>query len=249
MRRLIAKQLIILGFLLALTACKDDTDPSTLQVAVASNFRAAAIELSEAFSQQSGIEVRISSGSTGKHYAQILNGAPFDVFLAADAQRPRLLEEKKRIQPGSRLTYAIGKLVLWSPNADLISGEGVPDNHFTHLAMANPDLAPYGLASQQTLQALGQWDKLTSTIVRGENVGQVMQYLNSGNAQLGFVSAAQLVELEGQGSRWDVPATLHAAIVQQAVQLSKQDAATAFMAFLVSDQARSIIATHGYHLP
>ncbi|GJM08171.1 MAG: molybdate ABC transporter substrate-binding protein [Lysobacteraceae bacterium] len=245
-----AKRLFLITFCLALSACENDQNRSpVLNVAVASNFRAAATELSQAFSQQSGIEIRLSAGSTGKHYAQILNGAPFDVFLAADTRRPRLLDEKNLIQPNSRITYAIGKLVLWSPDQLLIEGQGLPDKPFAHLAIANPELAPYGLAAQQALQSLGRWDDLASTMVRGENVGQVMQYVISGNAELGFVSAAQLIELDDRGSRWEIPPTLHQPIQQQAVQLSNDDAATAFMSFLVDRSARAIIAKHGYHLP
>ena len=249
MKTAIAKGLTVFVFCLALLACNNEDHAPPLNVAVASNFRATAMELAHAFRQQSGVEVRLSTGSTGKHYAQIINGAPFDVFLAADTQRPSLLEGKELIQPNSRMTYAIGQLVLWSPDARLITDNGVPNQGFAHLAIANPELAPYGLATQQTLQKLGLWDGMKSTVVRGENIAQVMQFLSSGNAQLGFVSAAQLIELGDQGSRWNVPSDLHDPIEQQAVQLSNHESAAAFMRFLVGKSAREIIARNGYLLP
>jgi molybdate transport system substrate-binding protein len=191
-------------------------------------------------------------GSTGKHYAQIRNGAPFDAFFAADADRPMRLEQEVRIVPGSRFTYAIGQLVLWSPDAGLVDPGGavLQSDRFRHLAIANPDLAPYGAAARSVLQALGLWDALAPKLVRGENIGQTFQFVISGNAELGFVARSQL-EAPGRapaGSSWPPPRDLYPPIEQQAVLLRDSPASRAFLAFMRA-RARAIVRAYGYDSP
>lgn len=225
----------------------------TIRVAVASNFSHAMQAISDQFEQQTGHNVDLIFGSTGKIYAQILNGAPFDAFLAADTERPEQLEREKRIQPDSRFSYALGQLVLWSPDKTLIDSEGniLLDGGFRHLAIANPKLAPYGKAAQQTLEARGVWQQWQDKIVRGENISQTFQYIISGNAELGLIARSQLQALDttSQGSHWLVPPTLYQPIEQQAVQLSDKPAATALMAFIKSDAAWQLIEKFGYSRP
>jgi molybdate transport system substrate-binding protein len=225
----------------------------TIRVAVASNFSHAMQAISHQFEEQTGHDVDLIFGSTGKIYAQILNGAPFDAFLAADTERPERLEHEKRIQPGSRFSYALGQLVLWSPNATLIDSEGslLLNGGFRHLAIANPRLAPYGQAAQQTLEALGVWQQWQDKIVRGENINQTFQYVISGNAELGLLARSQIQSLDkvSQGSQWQIPRHLYQPIEQQAVQLTDKPAATALMAFIKSDAAWRIIKDFGYLRP
>lgn len=225
----------------------------TIRVAVASNFSHAMQAISDQFEQQTGHRVDLIFGSTGKIYAQILNGAPFDAFFAADTERPERLEREKRIQPGSRFSYALGQLVLWSPDKTLIDSEGkiLLNGGFRHLAIANPKLAPYGKAAQQTLEARGLWQQWQDKIVRGENISQTFQYVISGNAELGLIARSQLQSLDTtrQGSHWLVPSTLYQPIEQQAVQLSDKPAASALMAFIKSDAAWQIIEDFGYWRP
>ena len=167
-----------------------------LRVAVASNFRVAAEVLAHDFEQSHGVRVILIPGSTGKHYAQIFNGAPVDVFLAADARRPKLLEDAALGVPGSRFTYAVGRLALWSPGADKkgIDERTLSRNSFRFLAIANPGLAPYGAAAQSMLKATGTWDDVEGRLVMGENVSQAYQFVATGNADLGFVSLSQLIQ-------------------------------------------------------
>lgn len=224
-----------------------------IRVAVASNFAEAARTLARAFEQRTGHQVRLSVGSTGKHYAQIHHGAPFEVFLAADAKRPMLLEKEGKTVPGSRFTYAVGQLVLWSPDPGLVDEQGrVLDRRaFRHLAIANPRLAPYGLAAMEVLQQRGLWDDLQRRFVRGENIGQTFQFVASGNADLGFVAGSQLILDEGPrpGSYWRVPPILHTPIVQQAVLVKNEPIAIEFLAFLESEEGKSIIHQFGYETP
>lgn len=224
-----------------------------IRVAVASNFRLTLDELADRFESGGGHEIRVISGSTGKHYAQIVNGAPYDAFFAADAERPLRLEREQRCVPGSRFTYALGKLVLWSPQAGFVDPRGriLRDGRFRHLAIANPDLAPYGLAARQVLSSLELWEALAGRLVRGENIAQAFQFVASGNADLGFVSRAQLV-LPGRsfgGSSWEPPQTLYDPIDQQAVLLRDSGPGRAFMAFVRSPEARALIRDHGYDVP
>lgn len=224
-----------------------------IRVVVASNFTHAMKDIKHAFEKQSDHEVELIFGSTGKIYAQIINGAPFDAFFAADAERPERLEREGRIQPGSRFSYAIGRIVLWSPDAELQVADGkvLENDDFHHLAIANPKLAPYGKAAQQVLQAKGLWDKLQNRVVRGENINQTLQFVISGNAELGFIALSQLKSQSGEnpGRHWLVPSELYDPIEQQAVQLSDKTAVTEFMNFVKSDTARQIISHYGYSTP
>jgi molybdate transport system substrate-binding protein len=224
-----------------------------IRVAVASNFRQAMAAAAERFEERSGHEVVLIPGSTGKHYAQIRNGAPYDAFFAADVEKPRRLEEERRIVPGSRFTYAIGELVLWSTDPDLVdpAGEVLRSGRFRHLAIANPDLAPYGAAARSLLQALGLWDTLAPRLVRGENIEQTFQFVISSNAELGFAARSQLDApgREFAGSSWQPPRALYPPIEQQAVLLKDSPAGRAFLAFMQGEEARAIIRAYGYDPP
>lgn len=224
-----------------------------IHVAVASNFVNTLKYLAEKFEAASDHRVIVSAGSTGKHYAQIIHGAPFDIFFAANSKRPALLEAEDVAQPDSRFTYAIGKLVLWSPKAGYVDNRGkiLDAGTFQYLAMANPRLAPYGKAAQEVLQARGLWEALKGRAVRGENIGQTFQFVKSGNAELGFVAWSQ-VKNPGQpipGSWWDIPADLYTPVEQQAVVLSDSLAALAFVNFVKSEEAQAIIRDFGYLTP
>ncbi|MDX1334381.1 MAG: molybdate ABC transporter substrate-binding protein [Gammaproteobacteria bacterium] len=224
-----------------------------VRVAVASNFAETIRAIAALYQEQTGHSVLISTGSTGKHYAQIRNGAPFDVFLAADARRPALLEQEGIAQPGSRYTYAIGRLVLWSPKADMVDKHGrvLEQGGFRYLAIANPKLAPYGRAAQQFLESRGLWADMQGRLVRGENISQAYQYVASGNAELGLVAYAQIrqPEVAVTGSFWPVPQELYDPIEQQAVLLKDEDLARDFLDFVRSDEARTVIRSYGYGVP
>jgi molybdate transport system substrate-binding protein len=242
--------------LLAALFCQAVSGPclgDTLRVAVASNFAVVLQQLAPAFEAQSGHSLLISPGSTGRHYTQITNGAPFDIFLAADSERPVLLEQEQRAIAGTRFTYALGRIVLWSPDQDLVDAEGqiLQTGQYRHLAIANPRLAPYGLAAQEILAHLQMWDALQGKLVQGENIAQTLQFVESGNAELGFIAMSQWLELAEQqkGSSWEPPMTLYSAIEQQAVMLKDSAAARQFMAFLNDSAARAVIANAGYGLP
>lgn len=224
-----------------------------IRVAVASNFGEVIKVIAARFERRTGHQVIISLGSTGKHYAQIRNGAPFDVFFAADEHRPKLLEQEGIALPGSRFTYAIGKLILWSPRDGYVDSAGavLKQGAFRYLAIANPRLAPYGKAAREVLEALGLWDSLGDRMVRGENIGQAFQYVKSGTAELGFVAYSQ-VKRPGhpiEGSYWIVPRELYTPIRQQAVLLKDSAAARAFLSFVKSEAAREIIHNYGYTTP
>ena len=225
----------------------------TVQVAVAANFAGTARMLAEQFAGQSGHRLELSSGSTGKFYAQIKNGAPFDVFLSADEATPLRLESEKLAIAGSRFTYAIGRLVLWSAQPGLVDekGEVLRKGRFNRLAIANPKLAPYGAAAQETLEKLGLWGELRSKLVQGENIAQTFQFVSSGNAELGLVALSQIRDAgkPPSGSYWLVPASLHAPLRQDAVLLARAErnpAAQAFLEYLRSGPARALIRACGY---
>ena len=225
-----------------------------IHVAVAINFAAPVQAIVSRFSETTGNRVVPVFGSTGKHYAQIKSGAPFAAFLAADARRPALLEEEGVAVAGSRFTYAVGRIVLWSPREDYVDAEGrvLVDGDFRHLAIANPVLAPYGRAAQEVLQVRGLWERLQrGRLVRGEDIGQTFQFVQSGNAELGFVAYSQVKRPEQAlaGSWWEVPQALYQPIEQQAVLLQEDPTARAFLAFLRGDEARAIVADYGYALP
>ena len=221
-----------------------------IRVAVASNFNEAIKAIAGRFERQTEHKVTLVFGSTGKLYAQIRNGAPFHAFFAADAKRPRLLEEAGLGQPGSRFTYAVGRLVLWSPKTAYVDDQGkvLDKGDFRHLALANPRLAPYGRAAREVLEKRRRWLELRDRMVRGENIGQTFQFVRSGNAELGFVAWSQL-ERPGQpmtGSWWAVPQTLYSPIEQQAVLLQDNSAARAFLAFVRGREALEVIGAYGY---
>lgn len=222
-------------------------------VAVASNFTGPAGDLARAFADSTGHQVVLVFGSTGRHFAQIANGAPFAAFLAADEERPRLLEEQGLALAGTRFTYAVGRLVLWSARPEVVDAQGavLAKGSFTHLALANEKLAPYGLAARQVLEGAGLWADLQPRLVRGENISQTFQFVQSGNAELGFVAYSQyrVLPAAATGSVWLVPAALHQPIRQQAVLLRDDPVARAFLDFLKSPAARGIITGYGYDLP
>lgn len=235
----------------------------SVRVAVASNAKSLLSSLAVAFTGESGHEVVISAGSTGKLTAQIMHGAPYDVFFAADAERPQRLEAEGFIVPGTRFSYAIGELVLWDRSGKLLSSSApmIPPNtemvsgvliHPTvqHVAIGNPPLSPYGAAAQEVLSLLGLVSIVGDQLVRGENIGQTYQFIHTGNAEVGFVARAQMVAKPDVPGVWQViPDDWHAPIDQQAVQLTDAPAASAFMVFVQSDKARAMIANAGYRLP
>jgi len=224
-----------------------------VQVAVAANFTAPAQRIAAEFARQTGHRAALSFGATGRFYAQIGNGAPFEVFLAADEATPARLEKEGRIVPGSRFTYAVGALALWSASADGVDarGEVLKNGRFRHVAVANPKTAPYGAAAIETLTRLQLLDAIRPKFVQGENIAQTFQFVGTGNAELGFVALSQIMQdgrLTG-GSAWIVPGELHAPIRQDAVILARgggNPAAAAFMDYLKSPLARAIIASFGY---
>jgi len=220
---------------------------------VASNFATAMKALTVEFEKTTAHHVVLSFGSTGKHYAQIKNGAPFDVFLAADAARPALLEEQDIALIGSRTTYARGKLVLWTSKPDVndLKETLLNSQDIRHLALANPKLSPYGLGAKQVMVKLDIWPKLQTKLVRGENIAQTFQFVHSGNAELGFVAYSQAVNPKRsvQGSFWIPPQSLYSPIDQQAVLLNDKQASKDFLRFLEGSLARQIIQNYGYDLP
>jgi molybdate transport system substrate-binding protein len=226
-----------------------------VQVAVAANFTTPMKTIAADFEKATGHKAILSFGATGKFYAQITNGAPFDILLAADDETPKKLDNEKSTVAGSRFTYAIGKLVLWSAKPDAVDAKGeiLTNGNFAHLAIAAPKLAPYGLAAQETLTRLGLYDKLQPKIVTGESIGQTFTFVQTGNAELGFVALSQVVEggKIKSGSGWIVPANLHNPIRQDGVILAKgkdNKAAAALMDYLKSEPAKAVIRSYGYDL-
>jgi molybdate transport system substrate-binding protein len=223
-------------------------------VAVAANFVPPFREVAMEFEKATGHTLKVASGSSGAFFAQIKNGAPFDVFFSADVERARLLEDDGLGVKGSRVTYAIGRLVLWSPDPDLVKGEdSLKSDSFKHLAIANPKTSPYGVAAMQAMQKLGVREKLQPRIVMGENLGQTMGFIESGNAELGFVALSQVIDpkIKGKGGRWDVPTDLHEPIKQDVLLLAKgrdNPAAKALLEFMGGPQAKAIIERYGYAL-
>jgi len=244
---------LVVAAALAVTAAVPARAAEVL-VAVAANFAEVVDELKPAFEKSSGHRLQATTGSTGKLYAQIKAGAPFQILLSADAKTPELLESENAGVPGSRFTYAIGKLMLWSSNPSRIVADGaaaLTASDVRHIAIANPDLAPYGAAAREVLQALGLWDKLKSKIVMGQNIGQTHSMIATGNAQLGFIALSAVLSPRAtdQGSRWDVPQNLFKPIRQDAILLGAgrgNDAAVAFLAFLKTPEARDVIERYGY---
>jgi molybdate transport system substrate-binding protein len=223
----------------------------TVQLAVAANFTDVTQKIVPLFEQQTGHTIKVSFGSTGKLYAQIVHGAPFDVFLAADKVRPRRLEEEGQVVAGSRFTYARGRLVLWSADAHLFKdGESfLRQGKFHRLAIANPLTAPYGAAAQQVLQQLGIWEAVSAKLVRGDSIAQTFQFTATGNAELGLLAASQVKAWPQPGSIWSIPEEFYQPISQQAVLLKRgaqNAAAQAFLQFLQGKKARTMIQDFGY---
>lgn len=238
------------------------TGAGEVSVAVASNFTAPMKALTQEFENQSGHRVVLSFGSSGKLFAQISHGAPYDIFLSADQSKPRILEQKGMAVPGSRFTYARGILALWStdpaPEARLSSGQ------VSRIAIANPRLAPYGIAAIETLKAINSYKAVKSKLVKAENVSQSYQFTYTNNAELGFVALSQVTSRAdpqtgdqgppswpiNRGYAWVVPDNLHSPILQDAVLLPSgkdKEAATALLNFLKADATRALIAAYGYH--
>jgi molybdate transport system substrate-binding protein len=248
-----AFRLLILSFV-AILFLTTQVIAGELMVAVAANFAPPFREVATEFEKATGHTLQVVSGSSGNFYAQIKNGAPFDVFFSADDERPKLLEDEGLAMAGSRFTYAVGRLVLWSPDPALVAGEEtLKTGTFMHLAMANPKTAPYGAAAMQAMQKIGVWEKLQPRVVMGENLGQTMGFIESGNADLGFVALSQALDpkLKNKGSRWDVPIHMHEPIKQDMVLLTKgkdNPAARALMEFMGGPKAKAIIERYGYAL-
>jgi molybdate transport system substrate-binding protein len=218
-------------------------------VAVAANFTEAAKKIAQAFKAKTGNEAILSFGSTGQLYTQISQGAPFEVFLAADDARPKKAVDEGLAVKGSQFTYAIGKLVLWSHDSKLVQGaETLKSGKFEKIAIANPTAAPYGAAAVQAMKAEGVYDKLQPKIVQGSNIAQTYQFVETGNAELGFVALSQVANSK-EGSRWVVAADLYDPIRQDAVLLTKgadSKAATGFVEFLKGPEAAKIMESYGY---
>jgi len=218
-------------------------------VAVAANFTEPAREIAARFREKTGHEAVLIFGASGAFFTQITHDAPFEVFLSADEERPRLAVERGFAVPDSRFTYAIGKLVLWSRVLDVTDGKAaLSGGKFSKLAIANPNSAPYGAAAVETMKALGVFDALQGKLVRGSSISQAFQFIDSRNAELGFVALAQLHGVT-RGTRWLVPENLHSPIRQDAVLLKRgadDEASKAFLAFLKGPEARAIIERFGY---
>ena len=224
-------------------------------VAVAANFTAPMQKIAAAFEKDTGHKATLSFGATGKFYAQIANGAPFGILLAADDTTPEKIGKEGLGDSATRFTYAIGQLVLWSKQPGYVDAEGkvLQKSDWQHIAIANPKLAPYGLAAMRALDKLGLTAQVRPRIVQGENIGQAHQFVVSGNAELGFVALSQVYK-DGKlasGSMWPVPAELYTPILQDAVLLAKgrdKPAAAALLAYLKGDKARAVIRSYGYEL-
>ena len=222
-------------------------------VAVAANFAAPMQKIAALFEQDTGHKARLSLGSTGSFYAQIKNGGPFQIFLSADDETPLKLEQEGHAVAGTRFTYATGKLVLWSKQPGLVDDKGqvLFGNSFQRLAIANPKLAPYGAASLETLQRLNLLDTLKPKLVQGDNIAQTFQFVQTQNAQLGFLALSQ-VYADGkimQGSAWIVPANMHSPLQQDALLLNagkNLPAAEALLNYLKSEKAKAVIRSFGY---
>ena len=228
-----------------------------VRVAVASNFYPAMKEIALQYELKKSKtsenhKIVLIPGSSGRHYAQIMNGAPFDLFFSADKIRPILLEKKGISENGSRFTYALGKLVLWSSLDGFVEKEErLYHKDLRFIAIANPKIAPYGVAAKEALISINLWEDMKSKLIRGENIAQTFQFVNSGNAKLGFVSYSQLMNPNYPvgGSFWMVPQSLYKPIEQQAVLLRESLLGKDFLSFMRTDQSLKIISKFGYDLP
>jgi molybdate transport system substrate-binding protein len=243
--------MIAAAVLLACGLAVSRADADQVNVAVAANFTAPVKEIAAAFRKKTGNEAVLSFGSSGQFYTQITQDAPFQVFLSADQERPKKLADIGLAVPDSRFTYAIGKLVLWSKQAGYVQGEAtLRSATFGKLSICNPVSAPYGEAAIETLKSLKLYSALKPKFVEGADIMQAFQFVETGNAEVGFVALSQLSGNVG-GSRWIVPQALYQPIRQDAILLKKgagSEAAKAFMEFLKGPQARAIIEKYGYAL-
>jgi molybdate transport system substrate-binding protein len=242
---------VLLAALLAVS-CPAHADK--ILIAVAANFTVPIQKIAAAFEKDTGHRISTSYGSTGMFYAQIKHGAPFDVLLAADEETPARLVKENAAMAGSQFTYAVGKLVLWSAKPGVVDGAGavLKQGSFRHIALANPQLAPYGAAAVEVMKAMGVYDALQAKFVNGENIGQAYKFVATGNALLGFVALSHVLK-DGAiaGSSWIVPQNLYKPILQDAVILGKgkgKPAVEAFVKYLKSAKARAIIKSFGYEL-
>ena len=225
-----------------------------IQAAVATNFHNPFKAVVKQFEKKTAHKVIVIAGSTGKLYAQIVNGAPFDIFLSADSLRPKLLIQEGRAISGTQYSYAFGKITLWSPRSNVISESLISTllkNKFSHIAIANPNTAPYGKAAFQTLEKVGQWDRLKPLVVQGENIGQTFQFVFSENAELGFVALSQVLDPKNnqKGKRVEIPSEYYDPIKQDIVILTRGKNNTGAMAlweFLRGEHAKQIIKKYGY---
>jgi len=244
---------LLVGLALAISSLM--AQAAEVQVAVAANFAAPMQKIAAEFERDTGHKALLSFGATGKFYAQIKNGAPFQIFLAADDKTPARLESEGDAVSGSRFTYAVGALALWSAQPGFVDdqGEVLKKGQFKYLALANPKTAPYGAAAVAVLTTLGLLDALQPRFVTGENIAQTYQFIVTGNAELGFVALSQ-IRVDGEragGSAWIVPSDLHAPMRQDAVMLAKgqgQPAAQALIKYLKGKKAAAIIQSYGYTL-
>lgn len=244
---------VLIQISLLFLTCLNAAQAESVKVAVASNFASALESIAKSFETQTGHQLVISSGATGTFYAQIKSGAPFEVFLSADSATPKKLEDEGLVVRGSRFTYAIGRLVLWSSKPNFVDREGkvLDSGHFEHLSIANPKTAPYGLAAMEIIKNRGLEVPLKSKLVQGENIAQAHQFVVSGNAQLGFVALSQVYK-NGQltsGSAWFIPEREYHPIRQDVVILqngANNPAAKALVAYLKSPAAIAVMSSLGY---
>jgi molybdate transport system substrate-binding protein len=237
---------VIVAFAIATSCAAQAADTN---VAIAANFTEPAKEIAQLFESKTGHKAILSFGATGQFYTQITQAAPFQVFLSADQSTPKKLVDDGLAVQDSVFTYAVGKIVLFSRNAELVKGEQtLRDAQFNKMAIANPTTAPYGAAAIEAMKALGVYEKLTGKIVQGSNIAQTFQFVDTENAELGFVALSQVIERQG-GSRWIVPANLYSPIRQDAVLLKEgagKEAARAFVTFLKGPEAATVIEKFGY---
>jgi molybdate transport system substrate-binding protein len=243
-----ALTLAVFACLWAAPAVADET-----QVAVAANFTEPAKAIAAGFAKATGHTARLTFASSGQIYAQVANGAPFQVFLSADEERPAKAEAEGLAVKGARFTYAVGRIVLYSRTPGLVDAKGavLKSGRFEKVAIADPKTAPYGLAAVETMTRRGVYGALRPRIVQGASIAQVYQFVGTGAAELGFVALSQVVQVKG-GSRWVVPASDHTPIVQQAVLLktgAQSPAAKAFLDYLRSPAAHAVIRRYGYEVP
>jgi molybdate transport system substrate-binding protein len=244
-----------LSVLLCATLAHAAAHAAEAQVAVAANFAEPIKAIAAVLHKTTGHTLKISTGASGAFYTQIKNGAPFDVFLSADDERPAMLEKDGLAQPGTRLTYATGKLVLWSAKAGRVDGQGkvLQAPNLGKVAFANPKTAPYGTAAMQVVERLGVKDTVTPRLVQGESIGQTFNFVKTGNADVGFVALSQVLvagKLK-EGSMWVIPQTLYDPIRQDAVLLKRgadNAAAKALMQLLQSPDIQDLIRRYGYDI-